>query len=227
VNYDAQLIGPRRFEAASQREPRRSSAPRRAPSGQGNVRPRREAPVPGGASARSGRGIRRLCVLGAFSVASVVSRRIPLRPLRLSGGHSKSRLARCQQELPGPTKRDRPLQNLHHKSRITNHESRIAGHESPAYALRATAGRPLTSSRFGPRTGIPVRVLCVPDELAGRCFRVIPGHQSLATSHFSNPYTPGNRNHCNSLKTHADAPFYSPHSPGVVQTVFIPKGSPN
>ena len=183
----ANLIGTGRFEAASQPEPWRRSAPGRAPSGQGNVRRRRQAPVPGGASARSGRGIRRLCVLGAFSVTSVVSRCLPLR---LCGEHSKSRLARCQQELPGPTKPDRPLQNLHHKSRITNHESRITGHESPAYVLRTSAGRPLTS-------------------------------------HSSNPYTPGNRNHRNSLKTHADALFYSLHSPGFVHTVFILKGSAN
>jgi len=58
-------------------------------------------------------------------------------------------------------------------------------------------------------------------------------HQSPAyaryrdTSHFSIPYTLGNRNQCNSLKTHADAMFYPLHSPGVVHIVFILKGSAN
>ena len=173
----ANLIGPGRCEAASQPGPWRTSAPRRAPSGQGHVRPSQKAALPGGASsARSGRGIRRLCVLCVFSVPSVVSRCLPLRPLRLCGGHSKSRLAPCQQGLPGPTKRDRPLQNLHHKSRITR----------------------LRAPRYGGRA-----------------------------NHQSTRYTPASRNHRNSLKTHADAPFYPVHFPGVVQTVFIPKGSAN
>jgi len=39
----------------------------------------------------------------------------------------------------------------------------------------------LASSRFGPRTGIPVRGFCVPDGFAGRRSRAIPGHTSQVT----------------------------------------------
>ncbi len=238
---------------AGQPQPWRISAPGHAPAGQGNVRPRPEPPAPGappvavspGASrsllsyrqrppfgrravfasrrvsregicfshprrctTRAGKllarlkaaatkpphesrftdhdsrpfghqsriGIRRLCALGAVSVPSVVIRCLPLRPLRLCGELLKL-LKPSQQELPGPTKLERPLQNLRHESQITNHESRI------------------------------------------------PSHQPLASSHSSNPHTPGYRHHRNSLKTHARALFYSLHSPGVVQTAFVPKGS--
>jgi len=213
VNYDAQLIGPGRCQAPTHPQPWPNSAPGRAPSGQGSVRSRQEAPVPVGASARSGRGIRRLCVLGVFSVPSVVSRCLPLR---LCGGHSKSRLARCQQALPGPTKPDRPLQNLRHKSRIASHQSRFTSHESPASALGATAGRPLTSHQ-------PL-VPGSDHEPGSRCADYA---RYRDTSHFSIPYTLGNRNQCNSLKTHADAMFYPLHSPGVVHIVFILKGSAN
>ena len=50
-------------------------------------------------------------------------------------------------------------------------KSRAAGHQPPA-----------TSSRSGPRTGIPVRDSCVPDEFAGRDSRAVPGHSPLDLS---------------------------------------------
>jgi hypothetical protein len=91
---------------------------------------------------------------------------------------------------------------------------------------RATGRGPrVTNSRFGPRTGIPVRGLCVPVEFAGRGFSAIPGHYSRITSHNSPTGEEKSNRNCRSEKhRHQACPDCSggKRPSGVEGTLFKP-----